>query len=433
MWYGPFRSGPAGLLALALAFAGGCGDDGSTTVPPRFDAGPRDGSGTDGTVPADGGPALDAGDPSSTCTLDGVADVLELGTDVAGEERRVALAPASNGVLAVWAANDGGGSDVFSRRIPSAGAVPDPVDVTDDFHITRAPGVARVGTAYLAAWIDNAEGSFEVRARPLDGAGAPAGDGAVRVTTNALREDDLALVGFGAGALLAWVDFDDATSQRTLRVQRLDADGQPVGSAAPVRTGTSIAHPALAADGDTAVLGWVDGGNRIAVQALDATGAPAGTVQRVDAQMNAAGTVDVAYDQGGVETTGGAVTYGVNVSTRSEVRFRHLDATGTADGSELPLASGRVTGAGPSVAAFRGGFVASFRVLSDPELTGAAILLVLFDNGGARLGTADVASTLGDGARTTVQVGLDGHLGVGWSEREGGVTTLRAARLRCGT
>ncbi|MFW6051413.1 MAG: hypothetical protein ACODAU_09575 [Myxococcota bacterium] len=429
------RRGPSWellALPLAVALAPGCGDGGGAMPPPGFDGGPRDTGGGDAASTSDAGDAgggQDAGPP--TCAFDPDGDLVELGTDVAGLERRVALAPGSDGVLAVWVQNDGSSADVFSRFVPPSGEPPEVEAVADDDSLARDPAVARVGTGFVAAWVDNSEGTFEVMARPLDPAGSP--DGAVvPVTDNALREAAVALTGFDDGALVAWIEEDTSSGERTLRLQRLDASGSPTGTASPVRTGAALSQPALTAATDAGVLAWVEG-DRVAVQALDEDGAPSGDVDFADAQMNASGTVDVAFASEGMETAGGAVVHGVRVSTRNEARWRRLDAAAAVTGSERPLTEGSVSAADPSVAPFRGGFVATYRVLSDPSADPPLLRLGLLDNAGDAVDRLDLVDAAEEGGRTTVEVGLDGHVVVGWSDTGAGTTTLRAARIRCGS
>lgn len=396
------------------------------------DAGAQDASLSDATTP-DRAP-MDAGPPA--CRFDPETDLIDLGMDPPGVGHRVAMAPAPDGVVAVWARTAGGASNIVSGSIPSRGAIPAPEHVTDDPHISRNPGVARVGDGYLAAWVDNSQGPrgdkrFEIRARPLDSAGVPTAE-PVTVTDNAAREDELALVGFGGGALLAWVEYDGTTSERTLRVVRLDPQGDALGAATPLQTGTALERPVIAAAGDLAVVAWVEG-SRVALQPLDDTAAPSGSVQYADGQMNAAGTLGAALEYDGTEPTGGAVVFGVRVSTRPEVRWRDLDATGSVHGGEQPLTSATETAAEPSVAAFRGGFATAYRVLSDPERSVPAIRVAFTDDGGEVVHTIDMVDTSETGSGTTLAVGLDGHLAVGWSEVNGSVRTLRVARMRCGS
>ncbi|MFW5876155.1 MAG: hypothetical protein ACOCXM_05420, partial [Myxococcota bacterium] len=157
------------------------------------------------------------------------------------------------------------------------------------------------------------------------------------------------------------------------------------------------------------------------------------SVQHADGQMNANGAVGAALEHDGTDPAGGAVVFGVRVSTRPEVRWRGLDATGSVDDGEKPLTSATVSAAEPSVAAFRGGFVTAYRVLSDPERSVPAIRVAFADDGGDVVQTIDMADTSDTGSGTTLAVGLDGHLAVGWSELTAGVRTLRVARMRCGS
>lgn len=450
------------LLTVTLI---GCGGGGGVAPPPPppGDGGTMDSAVPDAGLPMDAGPrdartpdaSIDGGPPP--CTFDPGTDRLELGTESGTHARRIALAPGPAGVLAVWAEVDGSGQNIHSRYIASTGSIAGANMVTSDTYLHRDPAVARVGSAYLAAWVDNSNGSYEIEAQPLTAAGLPTGT-PVRVTNNSVSEQALAMTEFGSGALLVWfeVDANMTTPDHVLRAVVLDASGNPAGTPATIRSDPSVLSPSVVATSTGALVAWTeqvagqatDGGTaapqgRVALQALDSTGAPTGAIAYADQQMNASGTVDLAMagpggaPDGGTGVYAGAVVYGVNVSgTRPEVRWRALNADGSlpAGSSEVPITGAQMTGSDPSVAAYAGGFAVAYRVLTDPQITGPAVRLVLTDNAGANVGHLDVADTLTDGFWSSVEVGLDGGIVIGWVEQDASMfkTNLWVARLRCG-
>lgn len=459
----PMRFAWSGLVTASFLFAAataGCGGGGGVAPPPPGDGGAMDTGVPDAQVPIDAGPgdagmadaATDAGVPP--CTFNPGTDLVRLGDETYVRVRRVALAPGPDGVLAVWAQSDNSGNNIHSRYIASTGPVDSPYLVTNDTYLHRDPAVARVGSAYLAAWVDNsnAGAGYEIEAQPFTTAALPTGTPA-RVTNNTVSEQALAMTGFGSGALLVW--YENVSSDHVLRAVVLDSTGHPTGMPVTIRTDPSILSPSVVATSTGALVAWTelvagpatDGGTatpqrRVALQQLDSTGAMTGSVAYADQQMNASGTADLAMAasgamDGGTGVYAGSVVYGVNVSgTRPEVRWRALNADGSvpAGSAEVPITGLQTTGSDPSVAAYAGGFAVAYRVLSDPQITGPAVRLVLADNAGANVGHLDVADTFDSGFQSNIEVGLDGGIVMGWMEQNTSTSqaTLWAARLRCG-
>jgi hypothetical protein len=433
------------LFSLLFACAA-CGDD--ATAPPAvtFDAGPRRDAGprpdggpdagpVDGALP-DGAlhdgriPGTDGGLPSS-CVVDPDADRIKLGEDTLATRRLAPITPSSTGGFAAfWASAPAGAEDVFGRIVPQEGVAPTVVNVTNDAFITRGPAVVAVGTGYLLAWFDNSTTGFEVWARPLDGALAPTAS-AQRITMNTSRDDQPAVIRFGTGALVAWVN-DDSAGSRVAHTRILDGDASPTTAAVAVTSSPALPDsPILSVRSGGAALSWVDsraGSAHVMLLPLDATGAAAGAAYQLDTGGDADGTLDVDLVE-----SGGAAVFGVSVSgSRPEVRFRRLMDSGAPAGDEIPVTPAPERATSASLTRYRGGWAVAYRALSDTGLDSPMIRLALLDAGGNFVRRFDLTNAHEIGGRTTVRASADGTtLLVTWSDIALSTTSINSARVHC--
>ncbi len=202
----------------------------------------------------------------------------------AGSQYGLSAAPdGANGLLVAWSDARTLGNDLYCQRLNSAGV---PQLAANGVAVRTDPGQQigsltvpdGAGGAFIA-WNELRSGSFDIRARHYDAAGAPSGSG-IGVTVAAGTQMLEAAVPDGAGGMVvAWID--DPDGQPRIVAQRFNASlaaqwtpgGVSVCSAAGTRSGVG-----LVSDGaGGAILAWMDrraSSDDIFAQRLDATGAP---------------------------------------------------------------------------------------------------------------------------------------------------------------
>jgi len=430
------------LLALAPCLLSACGDDRPPPVPTdsgirydarppvdgAVDAGPAMDSSTDGPTP------LDAGMPDSgdfpVCRTD-PDDAFTLGVDIVARERVVAVAGAADGFLVAWSEARVGVPDVFVRPIPSTGVPPDEARLTGGTALSQGPTLLSLGTSFLAAWFDNALGNFEIRAQAVSSAGVATGT-TQRLTDNALRDDNPALLRMGSNVLAVWVEDDLLASTRIARSRILSASGMPTGAPQAVTVPPeSPTLPMLAPLGDGAAMVWAENRldtSHIVLRRLDASGAAVGSGITLDTEANADGTADIA-----TTTTGGAVVFGALVGgVRHEVRLRRVDDMGMPIGAERIITLPPQAATGPSIVRFGGGYAVAYRVLADTGLTEPIVRAIFIDSVGDLVDSFDLGTATAAGGRVTIRASADGSLLVAWADVAGGTTEMKAVRIRCG-
>jgi hypothetical protein len=257
-----------------------------------------------------------------------------------------------------------------------------------------------------------------------------------RVTNNMLRDDAPSITATSSGALLAWAEVDMAASTRVIMARPLGALGVPTGMARPVSDPAHGApYPVLATHGSNVLLGYANtqpGMQHVYVRRLDATGAPLGEAMVVDAEGNTDGSLDLASAMRDDVATG-AIVFGVIVGgSRQEVRWREILADGTPSGPERILTLAPEQGTDPSITAFAGGWVVTYRVVSDDGLTTPILRLALVDGAGEVIETVDLAEVAMNGGRPTVRTSDDGRtFVVAWADANGTMTDITAMRVRC--
>lgn len=421
------------LIALLLA---GC-DTGPMPVPldgTRRDGGPRDAGERMDAPPMDSGPDAgrdgsrprDAGPP--TCVAD-PERAIKLGQDPDRSDRVVALAAAGTGFGIAWNEVPTGGalSEIHAAFLSSAGVLGAEQRVTENVTPERPPTLAAVGTQWIVGWVDNASGTFEVRSRQLGADLAPVGTIHPVSDTPTAREDNPALFVGSAGPLLAWVEDEMATGDRTARARPLALDGTPMGTAGTASgAGRRPGQLALGELEAGPVLLWSDGiagSGEVYLQGLTSAGATRGSATPISTEANADGSVDAA-----LFPTGGAVVFGVLVAgVRHEVRFRALDRNGALLRDERILANGTDA----SITPFAGGYAVSYRSLPSGE-TPAQIRLLLVDSFGDVVDDQVVIPTVRGGGRTTIRASADGQLAIAWAEAVSAGTDVKVALVSCG-
>lgn len=425
-------------LLLIAAYLSGC--DGGRPMPVpidggRRDAGRRDAGPRDGDVPMDA-PMMDdggrdasrprdAGPPVCVTDPDGV---IKLGQDPSRTNRVVAMAPAGRGFGLVWNESpmDEALSEIYGAFLSSSGDLGSEQRITRNTTNERPPSLAAVGTRWIASWVDNTSGTFELRSQLLESNLAASGPVHAVTATPSLAEDNPTLYVGSAGPLLAWVEGDIVAGTRTARVRPVGLDGAPTGTASPAIGMSQPGRLVLSELAAGPVVIWtegVDGSAEVYMQGLSSTGAPRGSVTILSSEANVDGTVDAALGP-----TGGAVVFGVLVSgVRQEVRFRALDGEGRVLRDERVLANGTDA----SITPFAGGYAISYRALPAGSDT-AQIRIALVDAFGDVVDDQLVSAAARTGGRTTIRTSGDGQLAIAWAEQTATGTDIRVTLVPCG-
>lgn len=432
-------------LVLALSAGIGCGDDdgppsafidagpmvdsGGRDGGPAMDGGDRDASLPDGSV-LDGAPG-DGGVIGCAFTFDPESDVMLLSTDSVARERIVPLASNASGFVAIWTETALGIPDVYGRQLAPDGRLQAKQPITTDTSRAIDPTITAVGTDYLASWVDNSEGGFEVYARTL-GSDLMSPGTTHRLTDNSNRDDSPALLPTSSGVLAAWIEDDMVAATRTAHTRQLSVDGEPTAAADPV-TGSDQAPgaPVLAPRSGGSALVWAEkelDDSNVVLMPLDASGGAAGTAVTLNTEGNANGTVDAALTE-----SGGAVVFGVSVAgVRPEVRFQAVTGSGARLGDEIILTRTPESGRDASIVGFRGGYLVTYRAIEDEGLTEPTLRITLLSATGDRLETHDLVPVAATGGRTTVRVSPGGDaIAVTWADPTASETEIRMARIAC--
>lgn len=426
-------------LLFACVCAAACGDD--EGPPTKFVPGDMDASesqdassdaGADGSqlddgstsVPADGGARMDGGKPP-VCTIKAAATVTATTLGVAPNEP-IALAVRNEAASLAWVGFESGKPRVSQLWYAPNGhltGVPFP-------HLDQGqPSIASFGSSFLTVWSESESAGTRLRAQVftvsenlvVDPAPVP-----VYVSESTDVQNSVVARGADGNALVVW---QNRTAPLHGTAQLLGAGAVPVGQPHDVPAFQAIVgQPALQPLGAGYVLAWVDSaGARVHLQALDATGAPTGPARIADTEGNATGALDLATSD-----QGGALVFELLIaSSRSEVRFRTFDLTGTPTRAELPLVDGVESGRMPTISALRGGYIAAYRSLQAPQ---TQLRVRLLDDIGKSVATADITPLTYANMPVSLRASADGaNLSVAWVDGSPDTATygLNHTWIRC--
>jgi hypothetical protein len=135
--------------------------------------------------------------------------------------------------------------------------VPQPDEpISDGSADPDCPVVAWTGTEFVVAWIDQRDGNEEVYLARLDATGTKIGSD-IRVTVDANRSRNPAIVGTGNGFAVAWSDNRDGDSE--IYMARFASDASRIEDDVRVTNAVgNSSHPSLAWTGNTYALSWQD-------------------------------------------------------------------------------------------------------------------------------------------------------------------------------
>jgi hypothetical protein len=333
---------------------------------------------------------------------------------------------------------------VFTGRVGATGEIAAPEIVLDACKQVEFVELAWTEDARRLVWTDNATGSLELHVQALDEALVPMGE-AVALTDNDRREEAPVFAEVAGRPMLAWVE--RGSGGRRIVTRMVDASGAETIEVVPETAMHAPVTLALAQMGpDAAAVAWVEevAQRGMWLQRLDAEGGPVGTPVQLTPFAGGGSTIDLAsYDEGG------AAVYSVVIDASAgdptidgghEVRFQRLDVTGASRGSEIKVVSGPEQGVGASVARVAGGYAIAYRSRptgpSEPEIRLVFVTKEgnVFRDPQGRLITYPLAPAGDGGSQTKIEFSVDGYLLIGHVDgqgAEGNAWTLIRRRLDC--
>ena len=292
---------------------------------------------------------------------------------------------------------------------------------------------------WQVAWTDNSTNSIELHRQALDEDLAL--DGMRQPVTNAPESERAPVLANIVGRpMLAWISEDLASGKRTIWTEMLGGDG-PL-QAVPASEGHQPVTLTAAQIGpESAAIAWVEEvANRgIWLQRLDADGGPVGKPIQLTPYAAGGSTVDLATRA----EDGGAAIYAVGIDdVNFEVRFRRLDETGKPIGEESKVVSRPEQGVGASAVRVGGGYAVAYRALRGGEVDSPQVRLVFVSKEGnvlrdtkGRLRTVGVSDAERDGSAVDIALSIDGSLLLGYVDGNtttGNMLHLIRRSLSCG-
>jgi hypothetical protein len=176
-----------------------------------------------------------------------------------GTEERADVAFFAGQYVVVWQAGDPGAHDVLGRTVGPDGALGATFVVAGGAGDQATPVIACGKTRCVVAYVDNASGSYDVFARPVDGAGVGA---PVDVSQAPLGELSPLIVARADDYFVAWQDERIAPATDIFGARVLDTGVQLVVADVPPREISAALgdHPSgIASDGKSVLVTWTRG------------------------------------------------------------------------------------------------------------------------------------------------------------------------------
>ncbi|HYI00410.1 Ig-like domain-containing protein, partial [Hyalangium sp.] len=174
---------------------------------------------------------------------------------------------ASNGTdyLVGWEERLHDDTSIFGRRVSGSGTLLDPRNLTLSTEINdeRLPKVATNGSTFLAVWMDDRSGLWEVYAAYLDSSGAPLKPpmrlGQLTTGSYLSPPGSVAVASNGTNYLVVW-STNDLFNTSDIHGARVSAEGEPLGPAGFVISNAANAqlHPDVASNGNNYLVAWED-------------------------------------------------------------------------------------------------------------------------------------------------------------------------------
>lgn len=428
--------------------------------PSMLDGGPGDGDVGDGDMGdgdmGDGGMGdggmLDGGmlDAGSASTTD--VPECEIGEEVGfsdeirfGDERSFSLARGLTGFgLAYRPALQGQCEQIYAAAMPATGPFPVPAPVVGDGDcvVIRDLSVTHAGNWWMV-WVDNLDGTTELRGAPFDEDLTAPLAAPMRLTTDPGVERSPTLGAVVDTPVLAWITEHDGGSSHSIHTRGLDDLGSPVHAVLDMDPDHEPVKLAVAQMGpDAGALAWVNeqGKRGVWLQPLDSVGAPVGAPVQLSQWAYAGSTVDLATRAAGeLRRLGGAAIYSVSIGGDSdELQYRLLGADGKPKGVERTIISAPLRATDPSIAQLGGGYVVAYRALPGGPVERPEIRIIFVSHEGdtqrdayGRPLSFKLADASDAEARTTLRVSTDGQILVSWMDIDAeGKTVLNLSRRR---
>lgn len=438
------------LLIAGLVLSDGCGDDGGTPPPIRFDGSDEGDAGLEGGL---GDAAADAGSVGFVVRGPCVATDGDVQTFVPRDSiPQPAPSLIANGLNfdLTFAEQSGCIDSVVIQRMASRASMPQTREALDECATVRNAVSVPVGDSWLVAWLDNRSGGLQVFAAlmapalPPQDPPLPPPPPPIRVplTSSPDRKGSLALVTLSNATevLLTWTETDTAGGNGKIVATLLDATtAVPTAGPITIRQDSGQLYGSLALapiPTGGAVLGYVAGAGdvrSIFLQRLDTNGMPVGTPALLSADGDEGATVSIAMKN--EATDRGAAVYSVNpAGMRPGLRFNELDAVGQPTGQSRVLNGALEHANGVGITPSLSGYVVGYRAITDINWSVARMRVMFLSDVGNRAGdgVSDVAEASDLGGAPAVAMALDGRVAVSWFDDDtAGNRTLKLLSYPC--
>jgi hypothetical protein len=428
------------LAAALICAAAACGDDEMRTpFAPTGGDSHRDASTPDAARAGGGGADADAGafdhvirvGDLDLCGFDD-ADSIELPGDA--DESELGIAAAAREFALVYHADDGA---LWRARVAVDGEVEAPQPLAGSGARAGAAALASTGARVVLAFRGAGDAAGELRVRSLD---ADEDRKAVQLSdalaTSPSGGELFALLALDDGFVAAFVE--DTGGGRALRIQRLDAAGEPDGDA---RTLEDIAARApedlhlARLDAGRVLLAWFerdpagDAGDDGRVMGV--TLSPELEIEGEPLALSKYGVHGARFDLAARSQSAGLIYHARDGATRDTVKFRRVDGDGQVTEAAFNVVDAPGRAIDGSIAAFGQGYAVAYRVLPSLGVEQAAIRVAFINQFGAIVYEAELAPASENGGRTTLATTTDGHLLVGWTHLLVSTPVTRAIQLYC--
>ncbi|MFI5308509.1 MAG: hypothetical protein ACHQ53_14215 [Polyangiales bacterium] len=422
--------------ALSCALAAGLGCSAKRSAPPGA---PTSGARASTARSDEDGGALPKGSDAAQydvtidsskgflCGYDN-SDMLQL--DGSADQPEPAIATDEKGFVLLY--HDASGA-LFIEAVPVDGAAQSPVPIIAPADAPAGVGVSVSGSHFLLGWRDQDSSAQTLRVRELSSVDHQPVALTSALVPTATDGELWASVGLADGFLGAFVEHTDAGSE--LRLQRLAADGTLLNALTVPGVGARKLEDLHLSrlDSTRALLAWLE---RDAMGMGQIMAMPVATDLTSKGQgqalaLSKSSVHDSRFDLDARALSAGLLYHSLDGDVRDALKYRRIDASGTASQPELNIvnAPGRVRDG--SIAAFGQGYAVAYRELPSLGVDHPAIDVAFINQFGAVVYQAELSQTSETGGRTDLAATADGHLLVGWTEQLPAGATTHALKLYC--
>jgi len=321
---------------------------------------------------------------------------------------------------------------LFIEAVPVDGAAQDPVAIVSPNDAPAGAGIAVSGSHFLIGYRDQAASAQTLRVRELSSVENAATSLSSALLPTPTAGELWASVGLADGFVVGFVE--RAGDAAELRLQRLQADG--------TTTADPLTVPGVGArkledlqlarlDAGRFLLAWLerDDQGKGHVMAMPVATDFGSQGQAVELSKNA--VHDAPFWLSARSLSAGLLYHSLDGDVRDALKYRRIDASGTASQPELNVENAPARVRDGSIAAFGQGYAVAYRGLPSLGVDHAAVHVAFINQYGEVVYHAELAPTAEAGGRTALAATADGHLLVGWNEQLPSGSATHALKLYC--